>query len=96
MAAGKGQEVFCNTLQVLPAAKNINMDAGKASLNGEKEVEALEMFESYVQNNVGNREIPDPEISNALDNTLTAVAGGVMTPEEAVKSIQEASDSVSR
>lgn len=96
MAAGKGQEVFCNTLQVLPAAKNINMDAGKASLNGEKEVEALEMFESYVQNNVGNREIPYPEISNALDNTLTAVAGGVMTPEEAVKSIQEASDSVSR
>lgn len=96
MTAGKGQEVFSNTLQVLPAAKDISIEAGLEDLNGETEKAAVEMFQSYVESNVGAREIPYPDIANALNDALQGVASGVMTSEEALQTVQTASENVSR
>lgn len=96
MAEGKGHEVFSNTLQVLPAAKDISLEEGIASLNGEDEKEAVKMFQDYVENNSGAREIQYPDVSNALDDALVSVASGIMTPEEALETVQTASAGMSR
>lgn len=96
MAAGRGQEVFSNTLQVLPAAKNISIEKGLSDMNGDTETEAVEMFQTYVENNVGAREIVYPDIANAMNDALQGVASGVMTPEDALATIQSVSENVVR
>ncbi|AEE95409.1 ABC transporter substrate-binding protein [Mahella australiensis] len=96
MAAGHGQEIWSNSLQVLPCAKGVSLEPAMNDMRGEPEKKALEMFQYYVENNAGAREIKYAEISNALNDVLPAVAAGAMTPEEATKQLQAASESVAR
>ncbi len=96
MAAGDGQTIWCNTLQVLPSAKGIDLSKAKSDMYGEDEKKALEMAQNYIENNAGARELRYAEIANALNDALVAVAGGAMTPEQACDSLEKASQSVQR
>lgn len=96
MAAGEGQTIWTNTLQVLPAAKGIDLSQAKGDMYGETEKQALEMAQKFVENNAGPREIRYAEIANAMNDALVAVAGGTMTPEKAAESLQTASESTTR
>lgn len=96
MAAEEGQEIWCNTLQVLPCALGVSLDKAMGDLVGDTEQEALKMFQNYVENNAGAREIRYPEIANSMNDVLPAVAGGMMSPEDAAAQMQAASDSVAR
>jgi raffinose/stachyose/melibiose transport system substrate-binding protein len=96
MSAEEGQSVWSNTLQVLPCAKGVDLSPAMNDLNGDAEREALKMFQSYVENSVGAREIRYPEIANAMNEALPAVAGGLMSPAAAAERLEAASKTAKR
>lgn len=96
MSAEEGQVIWSNTLQVLPCAIGVDLTSAMEALNGEPEREAVKMFQHYVENSVGARELRYAELANAMNDILPGVAGGMMTPEQAVEILQAASDSITR
>jgi raffinose/stachyose/melibiose transport system substrate-binding protein len=96
MAAEEGQTTWCNTLQVLPCAKGIDLGIALNDLNGPTETEALKMCQYYVDNSVGAREVRYSDIANAMNEVLPAVAGGIMTPQAAADRLEAASKATRR
>lgn len=96
MSAEEGQTIWCNTLQVLPSAVGVDLSSAMSELMGDTEEEALKMFQHYVENSVGARELRYAELANTMNDVLPAVANGMMTPEDAAAQMQAASESIAR
>ncbi len=96
MSEGKGQEIWANTLQILPCDKDSSLDQAYADIKNDYNKAALELCEEIVANASGAREMKYAEITNAINDGLVAIAADTMTIEEVAQTIQMASESVSR
>ncbi|GLX66060.1 ABC transporter substrate-binding protein [Paenibacillus glycanilyticus] len=94
MAAGEGQKLWTNTLQVLPSQKGVQVTAEMA---GKTEEQSLQTVTDFMSNNIsGARELKYPELQNALFDALQAVALGGKTPEKVAEDIEAVSKTVQR
>lgn len=96
MSEGKGQEIWANTLQILPCDKDSDLTQAYADISNDYNKKALEICEEVVANSNGAREMKYAEITNAINDGLVAIAADTMSIEEVAQSIQMASESVER
>lgn len=96
MSEGNGQEIWANTLQILPCDKDSSLEKAYADIKNEYNTEALELCEEIVANATGAREMKYSEITNAINDGLVAIAAGTMSIDEVAQNIQTASESVTR
>lgn len=96
MSEGEGQEIWSNTLQILPCDTDSDLSEAYADITNEYNKEALELCEETVANAEGSRELKYSEISNAIGDNLIGIAAGTISVEEAAQNIQAASESVTR
>jgi raffinose/stachyose/melibiose transport system substrate-binding protein len=95
MTAGEGQEIWTNTLQVLPSAKGI--EVSKDLMAGESEKQSLETTLDFMNTKIaGARELIYPELQNALFDALQAVAAGGKSPKEVAEDLEKVSKTLSR
>ncbi|SFT15060.1 ABC transporter substrate-binding protein [Paenibacillus sp. BC26] len=94
MAAGEGQKLWTNTLQVLPSQKGVEVTAEMA---GDTEKESLKTVSEFMSSHIsGARELKYPELQNGLFDALQAVALGGKTPEKAAEDLEAISKTVQR
>jgi raffinose/stachyose/melibiose transport system substrate-binding protein len=84
---GAGAQVLINTFNDIPAVKGLEPE----SFPSEHLRDVWATFtEDWMPNVVYNRQLRDPDVKEALENALAAVAAGDSTPEEAMQSVQDA------
>ena len=93
MLSSDGQTILGSKLNS-PALKGIEMD-GKDVMTDEQKA-ALKQMAVDVGNSVGARDIKYPEIASVLGESLQLVAVGELTPEDAMKKIDEVSLKIKR
>lgn len=96
MSEGEGQKIWANTLQILPCDLDTDLSEAYADITNSYNREALEVIEDVVANAEGSRELKYSEITNAINDSLVAIATGTMSVEEAASYIQTASEAVNR
>lgn len=96
MSEGNGQEIWANTLQILPCDKDSSLEKAYADIKNEYNTKALELCEEIVANATGAREMKYSEITNAINDGLVAIAAGTMSIDEVAQNIQTASESITR
>ncbi|MGI6056091.1 MAG: ABC transporter substrate-binding protein [Bilifractor sp.] len=91
----KGQDILVNQLlQYCPSRTDLDLKVQGLSENGN---ECLNFIMDQANNNVaGYREMAYPDLKQTISDQLTSLAIGDVTPEEAAKTIQEASETQER
>lgn len=91
----KGQDILVNQLlQYCPSRTDLDLNVQGLSDNGK---ECLDFIMKQADNNVaGYREMAYPDLKQMISDQLTSLAIGDTTPEEAAKTIQQASEAQER
>lgn len=108
-ARSEAPEAAYEFIKFLSAGEGQNMIGGQASFPAflsapvstadvlfPSQVADIERQQSSLEQLVGYREIPYPDLAAAIGIALSAVAGGTQSPEEALAALQVASDSTER
>ncbi len=93
LSAGEGQELI-GSVASFPAFNGAS--ASTQDVVDPRQVADIERQQESLQDLVGYREIPYPDLATAIGQALSAVAAGTQTPEAALDAIQTASDSIAR
>ncbi len=91
----EGQDILVNKyLSYFPSRNSLEFSVEGLSENGQKN---LEFIETQTENNVaGYREMPYPELKQTISDNLQALALESVTPEDAARTIEEASQAQER
>lgn len=91
----EGQDILINDyLTYFPSRNSMELNVEKMSEDGQKNVAYVE---EQAQTNVGGyREMPYPELKQAIADNLQALALDSVTPEEAAKTVEAASSAQER
>lgn len=96
MFNGKGEQIMVNTLQGFPVLKNAQVGDETLGKLAPTDKAAYNMAVKAFADPVGIRAIPYSGISDALSAAMQNVATGKQTAEQALQTVQQASDSVQR
>ncbi|PLT46465.1 N-Acetyl-D-glucosamine ABC transport system, sugar-binding protein [Paenibacillus pasadenensis] len=88
MTMGTGQQIWADTLQVLPAARHVEVDSG--AMYGPLEQDALRLTQTMLAGQVaGARELEDDDVQERLYRVLQALVAGSLAPEEAAARMED-------
>jgi len=93
LSAGEGQNMIGGQAS-FPSFLSAPVNTGDVIFPSQ--VADIERQQSSLEQLVGYREIPYPDLAAAIGIALSAVAGGTQSPAEALAALQAASDSVDR
>jgi raffinose/stachyose/melibiose transport system substrate-binding protein len=85
----EGQTIMGKTLNP-PALKSVSIDYSQVKSDAQRS--ALEEQAQALNESVGNREIANADVKEALSYALAAVAAGTQSPEDAAAAVQQAID----
>ncbi len=86
-AGGAGAQALINTFNDLPAFKGINPQ----TYDSENQEKVWKLFtEDWLPKVKYARQLRDPQVKQALEDALAAVAAGEMTPEQGMQMVQDA------
>lgn len=92
LTVGKGFQYFLDILWYAPTVKDMTSNVKEATQQLNDNLKAF----SVMTDIAGARELPYPEISEALAKNLQAVAAGKLTPEKAAEAMEQASQTTKR
>lgn len=93
LSAGDGQQMI-GSVASFPSLKSASVSTDDVVFPSQ--VDDIQRLQSSLDDLVGYREIPYPDLGAAIGQALSAVAAGTQSPEDALASIQTASDAVKR
>lgn len=93
LSAGGGQDMI-GSVASFPALQSAEVSTD--DVIDPSQVEDISELQDSLNDLVGYREIPYPDLSAAMGQALSAVAAGTQSPTDALEAIQTASDAVQR
>jgi raffinose/stachyose/melibiose transport system substrate-binding protein len=83
MTAGSGQEIWTESLQVLPAVRDLKVNANSVIKRD------IEMTMEYLKNSAGRREFKLPEVKSLISEALQIMVLEDKSPEEICRELQQ-------